>query len=273
MPKPQRQVCSPAETRLGESGCVIELRDVSKLYEGPDGQPVRAVDGISFEVGEGETVALIGTSGCGKTTTMKLINRLVEPTSGSIFVDNKDVAMWDVIKLRRQIGYVIQRGGLFPHMTVRRNIGLLCELEGWRQKRIVKRVRELLELVNLPPQKFAKRYPSELSGGQQQRVCVARSLVLDPKYILMDEPFGALDPITRAQLHEEFLQLQQRVKKSIVLVTHDMEEAFKLSDRIALMNAGRIVQMGSLDDFRERPANDFVDNFFHAHFDTQEAHA
>ncbi len=252
---------------------MIVLQDVTKVYEGPDGQPVKAVDGISFAVDEGQTVALIGTSGCGKTTTMKLINRLVEPTSGSILIDGKDVTKWNVIKLRRQIGYVIQRGGLFPHMTIQRNIGLLCELENWKPKRIKERVHELLELINLPPKKFAKRYPAELSGGQQQRVGVARALALDPRYILMDEPFGALDPITRAQLHEEFVQLQRRVKKSIVLVTHDMEEAFKLADRIALMNAGRIVQMGDLEDFRERPANDFVGEFFQAHFAPQEAHA
>lgn len=252
---------------------MISLQEVTKVYAGPDGQPVRAVDGISFEVGEGETVALIGTSGCGKTTTMKLINRLEEPSSGNVLIDGKDVTQWDVIRLRRQIGYIIQRGGLFPHMTVEKNIGILCELEDWKAKRIKERVHELLELVNLPPKKFAKRYPSELSGGQQQRVGVARSLSLDPKYILMDEPFGALDPITRAQLHEEFLQLQRSVKKSIVLVTHDMEEAFKLAGRVALMNAGKIVQMGSLDDFRNDPSTDFVAEFFRAHFEPQEAHA
>lgn len=256
--------------RIGQP--LIALKNVSKTYDGPDGQPVHAVQDISFEVAEGETVALIGTSGCGKTTTMKLINRLVEATSGAIFVDGKDVNAWNVIALRRQIGYMIQRGGLFPHMTIQKNVGLLCELEDWKPKRIRERVHALLELVNLPPQKYAKRYPGELSGGQQQRVGVARALALEPKYILMDEPFGALDPITRTQLHEEFLQLQQQVKKSIVLVTHDMEEAFKLADRVALMNAGRIVQMGRLDDFRERPANDFVAEFLRSHFEPQVAH-
>jgi len=244
---------------------VIELVDVTKVFQDPQGNDVVAVEGLSLQVNADETVALIGTSGCGKTTTMKLINRLIEPTRGCVRVDGTDVAEWNAIQLRRRTGYVTQSGGLFPHMTVAENVGLLCQLEGWQRRKIEARVRELLELVNLPSDEFASRYPKELSGGQQQRVGVARALALDPYRILMDEPFGALDPITRDQIHEEFLQLKRRVHKTIVLVTHDMVEAFKLADRVALMRSGGIVQVGTEQDFRKRPANAFVDEFLRSH--------
>jgi osmoprotectant transport system ATP-binding protein len=244
---------------------VIELCNVSKVFDGARGERVVAVDELSLEVPTGTTLCLIGTSGSGKTTTMKLINRLIEPSSGRVRLGGEDVAGVDVIVLRRRIGYVIQKGGLFPHMTVEANVGLLCRLEGWAPPDVSRRVAELLELVNLPAANFGKRYPRELSGGQRQRVGVARALALDPAYVLMDEPFGALDPITRRQIHEEFLALQARVAKTMVIVTHDMSEAFKLGDRIALMDGGKLVQIGREADFRERPVSDFVVEFLRSH--------
>jgi len=244
---------------------LIELVDVTKVFADTAGADRVAVDDLSLEIRDGETISLIGRSGCGKTTTMRLINRLIEPTRGRILLDGVDIRERDPIELRREIGYVIQTGGLFPHMTVARNIGLLCDLERWPRERTRKRVDELLELVNLPPSEFRARYPRDLSGGQRQRVGVARALALDPPCILMDEPFGALDPITRDQLHEEFRLLEDRVNKTIVLVTHDMAEAFDLADRIALMDAGKVVQVGTEADFRERPASPFVEEFLQSH--------
>jgi osmoprotectant transport system ATP-binding protein len=178
-----------------------------------------------------------------------------------VLVDGRDVREQDPIRLRRSIGYVIQKGGLFPHMTVARNVGLLCELEDWEPARVQARVAELLALVNLPIDTFGPRYPRELSGGQRQRVGVARALALDPPIILMDEPFGALDPISRSRIHDEFMELQRSVQKTIVIVTHDMAEAFKLADEVALMSEGKIVQRGTEADFRERPASAFVEEF------------
>lgn len=248
---------------------MIALEDVRKLYRGAAGE-VAAVDGVSLTVNEGETLCLIGTSGSGKTTTMKLINRMVEPTSGRVLLGGEDVRGLDLIRLRRRLGYVIQKGGLFPHMTVGQNIGLLAELEGWAPARIEERVRALLEMVNLE-QHLEDRYPRELSGGQRQRVGVARALVLEPAILLMDEPFGALDPITRAQIHGEFIQLQRAVGKTVVLVTHDMAEAFALGDRVALMDRGRLVQIGDEEDFRRRPASAFVEAFVGAQLHTQGA--
>lgn len=243
-----------AEPLRGE---MIELDDVRKVFASDAGE-VLAVDGVSFAVERGETVCLIGTSGCGKTTLLKMINRLIEPTSGQVLIAGEAADQLDVIGLRRRIGYVIQRGGLFPHLTVARNIALLCELEGWTRRAITRRVNELLELVKLPPEDFAGRFPRQLSGGQQQRVGVARALALDPQLILMDEPFGALDPMTREQLHNDFLRLEKEVGKTILLVTHDLHEAFKLGDRVALMDAGRLIQIGTEDDLRQRPASSFV---------------
>ena len=244
---------------------MIELRNVSKVFSRPNGAPVTAVDRVTFEVAHGETLCLIGTSGCGKTTTMKLMNRLLDPTSGSILVDGVSVLDVDPIALRRRMGYVVQRGGLFPHMTVARNVGLLCELEGWDGSRRRRRVDELLDLVRLPPAEYRSRFPSELSGGEGQRVGFARALALDPEYVLMDEPFGALDPITRDRIQSDFVELKDAVKKTIVLVTHDMAEAFRLGERIALMDAGRIVQIGTEAEFREQPASEFVEEFLRGH--------
>ena len=242
----------------------VVLEDLSVVFDSDTGE-VAAVDGVSLRVEAGEAFALIGTSGSGKTTTLKTINRLVEPTSGRVQVGGLDVRQQELTTLRRGIGYVIQRGGLFPHMTVSRNVGLLCELEGWSAARVGARVTELLELVGMPPGEFAGRYPGELSGGQRQRIGVARSLALDPGLVLLDEPFGALDPITRDQLHREFHRLRERVGKTMILVTHDMAEAFELADRVALMDRGKIVQQGTEADFRERPANEFVEEFLRSH--------
>ncbi len=245
---------------------MIELDRVSKVFGAPPGA-VCAVDEVSFLVEDGETVCLIGTSGSGKTTTLKMVNRLEEPTSGRIRVDGRDIQDQDVIRLRRSLGYVIQRGGLLPHRTVAENIGLLPRLEGWPAARIRSRVEELLDLVSLPPERFAGRHPHELSGGQQQRVGVARALALDPSHVLMDEPFGALDPLTRDSLQEEFLRLKSRVGKTILLVTHDLAEAFRLGDRVALMHEGRLVQIGTRADLRRRPATPFVEEFLRSHLD------
>jgi len=235
---------------------LIEFRKVRKEY-----RDSVALEGLDLEIAEGETLCLIGTSGSGKTTALKMVNRLIEPTSGEVLVDGVNVADADLIALRRSIGYVIQRGGLFPHMTVAGNIGLLCKIEGWDESKTETRITELLELVDLPPQDFWDRRPSELSGGQQQRVSIARALAFDPKIVLMDEPFGALDPITRAELHRQFVELKGKVKKTILLVTHDLPEAFKLGDRITLLHKGTMVQTGRVEDFLERPVSSFVEHF------------
>jgi len=237
---------------------MISLQDVTKQY--PDGTV--AVHDLTLEVDEGVICALVGPSGCGKTTTMRMINRLIEPTSGTIRVAGEDVTALDVQQLRRRIGYVIQNGGLFPHNTVRRNVATVCRLLGWDKARIAARVEEMLELVDLDPATFGDRYPHQLSGGQRQRVGVARALAADPPVLLMDEPFGAVDPIARERLQDEFLALHQRVRKTVVLVTHDVDEAVKLGDRIAVMRQG-----GYLEQF-DRPAivlgfptSDFVADF------------
>lgn len=254
-------------------GPLIEFSDVTKVFTDPEGRKTTAVDRLSLSVAEGETLSLIGTSGCGKSTTMKLVNRLLEPTSGSVRYAGKDVQDWDPIRLRRSMGYVVSSGGLFPHMTASENIGILCGLEGWEAQRTTARVRELLELVNLDPDQFAGRYPKELSGGQRQRVGLARALALDPDCVLMDEPFGALDPITRDQIHDEFVELRDRVNKTIIVVTHDMDEAFKLANRVALMSEGRIVQLGEAQDFLSAPATPFVEQFLRSHWRGGDARA
>jgi len=199
---------------------------------------------ITFQVERGETVALVGRSGAGKSTLLKLINRMLEPCGGRVLVDGRDTRTWHPTALRRQTGYVLQEVGLFPHMTVARNVGLVPTLAGWPTQRVGERIRELLDLVGLPPGEFAARWPDELSGGERQRVGVARALAADPPVVLMDEPFGALDPITRAELHREFGRIQRRVRKTIVLVTHDMREAFALADRIGVLDAGLLVACG-----------------------------
>ena len=203
---------------------------------------------LNLEVQHGETLVLLGRSGSGKTTTLKLINRLLTQSAGAIFVDGRSLDEWDVIRLRRMIGYVIQEVGLFPHFTVARNIGVVPQIEGWSADRIQRRVTELLQLVGLEPQ-LASRYPRELSGGQRQRVGVARALAADPSFLLMDEPFGALDPITRAELQREFLALQQRLGKTVVFVTHDLREALLLGTRVALMESGQLVVTLTPDEF------------------------
>lgn len=199
---------------------------------------------LDFHVEAGETLALVGRSGSGKTTVLKLVNRMLEPNEGRVLVGGRDTRAWHPTALRRQTGYVIQDVGLFPHMTIARNVGLVPSLAAWPPERIEHRTHELLDLVGLPPGEFAARWPDELSGGQRQRVGVARALAADPPVVLMDEPFGALDPITRAELHREFGRIQRRLRKTIVLVTHDMREAFALADRIGVLDAGRLVSCG-----------------------------
>ena len=239
---------------------MIILDQVTKAFD-TRGQTFLAVDDVSLEVGAGELVVLIGPSGSGKTTTMRMMNRLEAPTLGRITVDGRDVQSLDVVELRRGIGYVIQQGGLFPHFTVADNVAVVPRLLGWSKQRRRERAEELLALVGLPPERFAKRYPRELSGGQQQRVGVARALAADPPIILMDEPFGAVDPITRKQLQRELRRIQAEVKKTIVFVTHDIGEAFLLGDRIVLMAEGRVVQDGTPADLLRSPAGDFVTQF------------
>ena len=207
----------------------------------PPGAGAPIIDALDLEVRRGETLVLLGESGCGKTTTLRLVNRLLEPTAGEVLVEGKDTRAWDAIGLRRRTGYVIQDAGLFPHFTVGRNVGLVPTLEGWDETRLNARVDELLSLVGLDPGRFAGRLPAELSGGQRQRVGVARALAADPPLLLMDEPFGALDPLTRAALQREFRGLQQRLNKTVIFVTHDVREALLLGTRVALMSAGRIV--------------------------------
>jgi osmoprotectant transport system ATP-binding protein len=205
---------------------------------------------LNLAVERGETLVLLGESGCGKTTTLKLINRLLLPTSGEVVVEGKATTAWDPIALRRHTGYVIQEGGLFPHFTIARNVALVPSLSGWNEERINGRVRELLNLVGLDPDVFAERYPRELSGGQRQRVGVARALAADPPLLLLDEPFGALDPLTRASLQREFSDLSRRLGKTAILVTHDVREALALATRIGLMHKGRLLLVETPDDFR-----------------------
>ncbi|WP_026692218.1 ABC transporter ATP-binding protein [Peribacillus kribbensis] len=236
---------------------MITFKHVQKKY--PDG--FIALKDINFEIDEGELVALIGPSGCGKTTTMKMINRLMEPTSGTILINGEDTSKTDPVHLRRNIGYVIQQIGLLPHMTIEDNITLVPRLKGWEKERYIKKVDELLNLVGLDPEVYKTRFPGDLSGGQQQRVGVIRALAAEPPIILMDEPFSALDPISREQLQDELVQLQENIKKTIVFVTHDMDEAIKIADRIAIMKDGEIIQFDTPERILRHPANDFVRGF------------
>jgi osmoprotectant transport system ATP-binding protein len=228
---------------VSETQTVIEFRGVSFTLHGKT-----LLSNLTLRVGAGETLILLGRSGSGKTTTMKLINRLIDPTAGEVRVEGKPTFDWDPIRLRRHIGYVIQEIGLFPHLTVEENIGVVPRLEGWRAERISDRARALLQLVGLDAERFAARYPRELSGGQRQRVGVARALAADPPVILLDEPFGALDPITRRELQREFKSLQRGLGKTMVFVTHDIAEAFFLGDRIALLKDGEMILLGAPDD-------------------------
>ncbi|WP_139977945.1 ABC transporter ATP-binding protein [Nocardioides litoris] len=246
-------------TEASISGAEIVLDEVVKQYPG---QKVPAVQSLSLTIPAGEIVMFIGPSGCGKTTSLKMINRLIEPTSGTIRIGGDDVAKQSDNELRRQIGYVIQGGSLFPHMTVAKNIAIVPKMLGWKRQRIDERIDELLDLVSLDPGKYRDRYPRELSGGQQQRVGVARGLAADPPVILMDEPFGAVDPITRQRLQDELLSIQRELRKTIVCVTHDIDEAVKLGDRILILQEGaKIAQYDSPEVVLGAPANEFVEDF------------
>jgi osmoprotectant transport system ATP-binding protein len=236
---------------------VIKFNQVTKTFPGG----TTAVDNLSFEVPRGQTLVLLGTSGSGKTTTMKMVNRLIEPTSGSIEIDGSDIMSQNPIELRRNIGYAIQHIGLFPHMTVGENIAVIPKMLSWESARIKDRVDHLLEMVGLEPDEFRDRYPLQLSGGQKQRIGVGRALAADPPIVLMDEPFGALDPITREQLQDEFLELESEIKKTIIFVTHDIFEAVKMGEKVALLNEGRLVQLSEPAELIDNPANEFVENF------------
>ncbi len=235
---------------------MIQIDNLSKKYGA-----ITAVENVSFTVPEGKICVLLGPSGCGKTTTLKMINRLIPPTSGRVLIGGRDTAELDTVTLRRSIGYVIQQVGLFPNMTIEDNICVVPDLLGWDKAKSRKRAAELLEVVALDPAKFAKRFPCELSGGQQQRVGVARALAADPPVMLMDEPFGAIDPINREAIQDEFMRIQRQVRKTVLFVSHDIDEAVKMADYIALFNMGRIEQFGTPDDLLARPVSDFVANF------------
>ncbi len=240
---------------------MIEFQNVKKSF--PDG--TEAIKGINVTIPKGQLVALIGPSGCGKTTTMKMINKLLLPTSGNILIDGKDISHINEVELRRNIGYVIQRIGLFPHMTIEDNIALIPKLKGWSPEKYQKKVDELMNLVGLDPKVFRKRYPLELSGGQQQRVGVIRALAAEPPIILMDEPFSALDPISREQLQDELKNLQRSIQKTIVFVTHDIDEALKIADKIVIMKEGLVQQMATPLDLVQNPENEFVRSFIGEH--------
>lgn len=238
---------------------LIRLENVFKSY-GAASEP--AVRNLTLEVERGEVLVLVGPSGCGKSTTLRLINRLIEPTSGRIFLNGEDVTKGDPALLRRKIGYVIQQVGLFPHRTIAENIATVPKLLGWDSKKIDARIDEMLELVSMDPEIYRDRYPKELSGGQAQRVGVARALAADPDVLLMDEPFGAIDPITRDRLQNEFLRLQQELKKTIVFVTHDIDEAIKMGNRIAILREGsEIAQLDTPEAILAHPADEFVESF------------
>jgi osmoprotectant transport system ATP-binding protein len=239
---------------------VIRLDNLTKAFPTPAGTVV-AADNVSLDVADGEICVLLGPSGCGKTTTLKMINRLIEPTSGKIYIDGRDTDLYDPVQLRRTIGYVIQQIGLFPNMTVEENVCVVPKLLGWDVARAKRRARELLEIVNLDPALFLARYPRELSGGQQQRVGVARALAADPPLLLMDEPFGALDPINREVIQDEFLKMHRNLRKTVMFVSHDIDEAVKMADKIAIFRAGRLEQFASPDEILAHPANAFVADF------------
>ncbi|MFD7688486.1 ABC transporter ATP-binding protein [Streptomyces sp. NPDC059781] len=248
-----------SETESGSVGATIELESLTKRYPGG---ALPAVDNVSMDIREGETVILVGPSGCGKSTLLKMINRLIEPTGGRIRIGGEDVTDMDPVRLRRKIGYAIQASGLFPHMTVAQNIALVPRMLRWPTPRVRARVEEMLDLVGLDPGEFHGRYPRQLSGGQQQRVGVARALAADPPVLLMDEPFGAVDPITRDHLQDELIRLQRELHKTIVFVTHDFDEAIKIGDRIAVLRErSHIAQFDTPEAILTNPADDFVSGF------------
>ncbi|MGL6245537.1 ABC transporter ATP-binding protein [Pseudomonas sp.] len=235
---------------------MIQIENLNKKFGS-----ITAVEDVSFNVEEGQICVLLGPSGCGKTTTLKMINRLITPTSGTIRIGGRDTSELDSVTLKRSIGYVIQQVGLFPNMTVEENICVVPNLLGWDKTKSRKRAAELLEVVALEPSKFLKRYPCELSGGQQQRVGVARALAADPPVMLMDEPFGAIDPINREVIQDEFMRIQRQVNKTVLFVSHDIDEAVKMADCVALFHNGKIQQFGTPDDLLARPNSEFVANF------------
>lgn len=238
---------------------MIELKHVFKTFGSGHAY---AVKDLSLSVDMGETLVLLGSSGCGKTTTLKMINRLIEPTKGTIEVGGKNITDYNAVDLRRQIGYVFQGIGLFPHMTIEQNVEIVPRLLGWPIHSRRERMQELLDLVGLPSESFAQRFPDELSGGQQQRIGVARALAADPAYLLMDEPFGALDALTRETLQQELLKLKKQLKKTIVFVTHDLHEALLIGDRIAILHKGSLEQIGTKKDILDTPATKFVKDLF-----------
>lgn len=239
---------------------MIHLRGITLVFSGPTGV-VCAIDDLTLRIRDGETLALVGTSGCGKSSTLKTINGLLCPTRGAVFFDGERLNASNVFAARLRMGYVIQGGALFPHLTVRENIAIMAKILGWPKCQTAEWVSRLFDLVGLDEKRFADQYPLALSGGEQQRVGVARSLMLDPPCLLMDEPFGALDVITRHQLQNDFARLKQKLKKTVVFVTHDLEEAFKLADRVAVMHRGKLLQCDSPEKIRNQPANDFVEEF------------
>lgn len=240
---------------------MIELDQLSKTYTQKDGNLVKAVDSVSLKVAEGEICVFLGPSGCGKTTTLKMINRLITPTSGRVLLNGEDTTGIDEVSLRRHIGYVIQQIGLFPNMTIEENITIVPRLLGWDKKRCRERATELMAMVALDPAKFLKRYPRELSGGQQQRIGVIRALAADAPVLLMDEPFGAVDPINRESIQNEFFQMQRQLNKTVIMVSHDIDEAIKLGDQVAIFRAGKLVQFDHPDTLLARPKDDFVSAF------------
>lgn len=239
---------------------MIRLDNLTKTFETQNGTSI-AVDHVCMDVSEGEICILLGPSGCGKTTTLKMINRIISPTSGRVFIGGKDTSDSDTTSLRREIGYVIQQIGLFPNMTIEENIGIVPKLLGWDRTRTAKRVNELLEMVALDPAIFLKRFPKELSGGQQQRIGVARALAADPPVLLMDEPFGAIDPINREVIQDEFLKMQEKLKKTILFVSHDINEAVKMGDKIAIFRSGKLEQFDTPDNVLAHPASTFIADF------------
>lgn len=235
---------------------MIQFKNVSKVFHGK-----KIIDDISFVIEDGEFVVLLGESGCGKTTTLKMINKLISPSSGTVEINGQDISGADPIALRRRMGYVIQQIGLFPHMTVRENIEIIAKMNNKDRGRLEQNARKLMEMVNLDPDQFLEAYPSEMSGGQQQRAGVVRAFMTDPEIVLMDEPFSALDPITRTQIQNALIDMQTALKRTIVFVTHDMDEAIRLADRICIMDRGVIVQFDTPENILKYPANDFVRNF------------
>ncbi|AJG18410.1 betaine/proline/choline family ABC transporter ATP-binding protein [Cupriavidus basilensis] len=240
---------------------MIELDQLTKTFRQKDGAEVRAVDAVSLTVPKGEICVFLGPSGCGKTTTLKMINRLIQPSSGRVLIDGEDTSRVDEVTLRRKIGYVIQQIGLFPNMTIEENIMVVPRLLGWDKKRSRERARELMSMVQLDPGKMLTRYPRELSGGQQQRIGVIRALAADAPVLLMDEPFGAVDPINRESIQNEFFLMQRQLGKTVIMVSHDIDEAIKLGDRVAVFRGGKLVQFDHPDALLARPADDFVQAF------------